>query len=284
MDKHDLSVRSFESRAASALKQLWTDREFTDVTLVTEDYREIRAHRSILASFSRFFKDVFLNISQKDIVLYLKGVNFVHLRLILDFIYLGQCKIAGEDLDSFLAAGKDLKVDGLEEYVNSHQIKDYQVDYQLLQPDLFEANDQESKEIITVEKKETIWDYSNKNDTGENNLGEKLDEVKTSNEIGSILDVQPAVRNSNGKFSCDQCGGEFTNQTGLRRHMMSKHMGVRFRCDHCDFKSPRQSSLKSHKLSKHTTERFQCNNCEFQFYFQTDLNKHISNRHQDLGR
>ena len=56
-------------------------------------------------------------------LLYLKGIRYKELALVIKFIYLGQCEVGQYDLSDFLATGNDLRVGGLMEYVNFKDIK-----------------------------------------------------------------------------------------------------------------------------------------------------------------
>ena len=64
----------FESHAANTIKQLWDDKESTDVTLVTMDEQQINVHRIVLSSSSSFFKLILSKNPQKNLVIYLKDI------------------------------------------------------------------------------------------------------------------------------------------------------------------------------------------------------------------
>ena len=91
----------------------WNDKHFSDVTLATMDDRQITAHKVILSSCSSFFKNIFTNNSTQNLTLYLKDVKHNELEKLIEFLYLGECDVPEEDLASFIATGKDLKIKGL---------------------------------------------------------------------------------------------------------------------------------------------------------------------------
>ena len=68
----------FENKASETAKQLWNDIHFTYVNLATSDDQQITAHTIILSSSSQ--------------LIYLKNINYLQLKNIMEFIYLGQCK------------------------------------------------------------------------------------------------------------------------------------------------------------------------------------------------
>ena len=55
----------FETNASNTFRQLWNDQYFADVTLVTVDDHQIRDHKVILSSCSKFFINLFLKNSHK---------------------------------------------------------------------------------------------------------------------------------------------------------------------------------------------------------------------------
>ena len=103
----------FETHASNTFKQMWEDKDFKDVTLVTEDLQEIRAHKVILSSASVLFENILSKNLHQNPLIYLKDIRKTDLLMILEFIYFGQCKVRHEDLEEFLATGKTLKVNGL---------------------------------------------------------------------------------------------------------------------------------------------------------------------------
>ena len=91
----------------------WNDKHFSDVTLATMDDLQITAHKVILSSCSSFFKNIFINNSSQNLTLYLKDVKHNELEKLIEFLYLGECDVPEDDLASFIATGKDLKIKGL---------------------------------------------------------------------------------------------------------------------------------------------------------------------------
>ena len=99
----------FESHAANTIKQLWYDKESTDVTLATMDEQQINVHRIVLSSSSSFFKLILSKNPQKNLVIYLKDIGYKELKLVLEFMYFGECKVRHADLGTFIATGNTLK-------------------------------------------------------------------------------------------------------------------------------------------------------------------------------
>ena len=105
--------KDLERNICSTLTQLWNKEDFMDITLATEDGQQIRAHKTVLISASSYFQKVFDRHSYKDMLIYLKDINYKSLKMIIEFIYTGQCDVGKLDLIQFFSAGKLLKVTGL---------------------------------------------------------------------------------------------------------------------------------------------------------------------------
>ena len=114
----------FETNAPDTFRNLWNDQDFADVILATVDDQQIRAHKVILSSCSQFFRNIFLMNPHKNSLLYLKGIRYKELALVIKLIYLGQCEVGQYELPDVLATGSDLKVRGLMEDINLKNIEE----------------------------------------------------------------------------------------------------------------------------------------------------------------
>ena len=112
-EKFCLSWNDYESNLSVAFRDLREEKEFFDVTLACEEDEQIEAHKVILSSCSSFFKNILKKNKHPHPLLYLKGVKFLHLKSILDFMYQGRVNVEQVMLDSFLATAQELKVKGL---------------------------------------------------------------------------------------------------------------------------------------------------------------------------
>merc|ERR1712203_784222 len=85
----------------------------------------MQAHKVILSACSPFFRNILRKNPHQHPLLYLKGVKYIDLMAVLNFMYHGEVNVAQEDLNSFLAIAEDLKVKGLTqnttEEVTKHQ-------------------------------------------------------------------------------------------------------------------------------------------------------------------
>merc|ERR1719186_827932 len=123
MEKVSLSWSEFESCASSTFIDLLSDQDFTDVTLVCDDDKQIKAHKVILSSCSPLFRRILTNNPHQHPLIYLNGIIFDNLQSVIKFIYLGQTEVEQDDLELFMKAGKDLQIKGLlDTYVSEDNI------------------------------------------------------------------------------------------------------------------------------------------------------------------
>jgi len=116
-EKFCLRWNDFESNISSAFRELREDKDFFDVTLACAD-DQIQAHKVILSACSPFFRAVLKRNRHEHPLLYLKGVKFIDLVSVLNFMYHGEVNVAQEELNSFLAVAEELKVKGLTQNSN----------------------------------------------------------------------------------------------------------------------------------------------------------------------
>ena len=99
-DKYSLTWDAYSDYLRNMMKELMMNDDFSDVTLVTEDKKYIKAHKNILSACSTVFKDIVkLDQSAKQII-FLKGIYFSEFESIIQFIYLGKATFYEEDRKS----------------------------------------------------------------------------------------------------------------------------------------------------------------------------------------
>ena len=85
--------------------------EFADVTLITDDKQQIRAHRNILSAASPVFKSILqIDSYNTNPIIYLRGIQHSELESIMQFIYLGEAKFYEERMSEFLKVSKNLEI------------------------------------------------------------------------------------------------------------------------------------------------------------------------------
>ena len=227
----------FSFEAAKTLSSLFDQPDFSDVTLVCEDQKQILAHKVILASGSPFFKNILASNPHPQPLIYLR-VKFLDLQAIVSFMYTGQCKVAQNELDRFLEIAKSLDVVGLakDEDVkkkNSETVND--------------AND----EVSATEISETD-NVSEKQTCDENKENEvdgifEINRITREKETEDLCEIkgEPTENAEKTDPSCNECKLTFQTHPQLREHMSKDHQY----CCNKIFSS--KKSLRGHKYVQH---------------------------------
>ena len=112
-EKLCLQWNDFKENAVNTFESLKDDEDFTDVTLVCEDGKQVEAHKVILANSSPFLQNILRRNKHIHPLIYMRGVKSDDLRAIVDFLYCGEANVYQENLDSFLAIAEELQLKGL---------------------------------------------------------------------------------------------------------------------------------------------------------------------------
>ena len=92
-DKFCLKWNDFQQNIITSYQDLRKEREFSDVTLVSEDYLQVEAHRIILTGCSPIFSTMLKKNKHSNPMIYMRGVKAKELEAIVDFIYYGEANI-----------------------------------------------------------------------------------------------------------------------------------------------------------------------------------------------
>ena len=127
--KYNLSWQSYTDHLQVMMHNMMTSDPFTDVTLVTDDKKSVKAHRNILSACSPVFKYIFsMEADHNHPVIYLRGIKYSEVETILKFIYQGEATFCDDRMKELLEVAKDLEISGLSYYSSdsnlSHESKD----------------------------------------------------------------------------------------------------------------------------------------------------------------
>ena len=84
-EKLCLQWNDFKENVNTAFGKLREDHDFSDVTLVCEDGKQLEAHQIILAASSPFFENRFRKKNRPSPMVFMRGVKYEDLLAILDF-------------------------------------------------------------------------------------------------------------------------------------------------------------------------------------------------------
>ena len=247
---------NFSANAGKAFSQLWERRDFSDVTLVSGDKRQVKAHRIVLSSSSNFFRDILsTNSHHPNPLLYLKDILHEHLDVLLKFIYKGEVEVKTEMLEQFLDLGRLLQVEGL---VQDQEVQDEQT-------------------VIKKDKKGIKKEMS----LQQNNSNPKDTSVLVNSDEDVVLQNQPMANHPTNLMSCNFCSDEFSERRLLKVHYLNNHEITSYQCDRCKYKASLHKNLNLHKQTKHEGVKHLCGQCGFKGIDDSDLEKHIRFYHKD---
>ena len=123
-ENYRVQFTEFPSHLTQMVNSFRNDK-FTDVTLISNDKKEIKAHKNILAACSSLFKDLFNSSSTTAI--FLRGIDHAELEAIIQFIYVGEVAVAQDDLEEFMEVAKSLEINQLIEKPSQEQLKSHPI-------------------------------------------------------------------------------------------------------------------------------------------------------------
>ena len=247
-DKYKLTWHSYPDYLREMMREMMTSGDFTDVTLVTDDKKTIKAHRNILSACSPVFKNILqMETHNSHPVIYLRGIKYPEIESILQFIYLGEAKFYEERMNEFLSVSKNL------------EIRELNKDVEMEEPAPSNPNPADITDTVDVDHK-------------------NINEVKEGSMIESepIINVKKVIIN---KYACNQCDKHYTQQWILTRHIQSAHEGVKYACNQCDQQYAEHRNLIRHIQSEHEGVKYACDQCDYQAPRQDNLTRHNKAKH-----
>jgi len=262
MDHLCLKWNHFFSNFSDQLRQLKNDEDYADVTLVTEDGDEIKAHKLILAMCSPFFKKVLSNKNHPHQLLYMKGVDYSTLNYLTTFIYDGEVNVPQEGLENFLAVAKELKIKGL--INDSLEKKDIFVEENLLEEDKEAAETSASFSESFNDRKEDFSCFFPKPNDDINDISSLVPMnpsfKKMENPVLNCSNLEEIeeelMGEKNGLWHCKRCGKITKNKYNIKSHIETHVEGVSYPCDHCGKLFRSRNSLQKHVSVKHRQEHW----------------------------
>ena len=245
----------FEVSTANAFRKLREDTLFTDVTLVSNDNKSIKAHKVILCSASPYLRTILESKASVGNPVLSLNIEHVHLESIVEYIYMGQVRVGLLDMHHFLEAGRLLQIHGLSKMENEE-----------IKVDSIELK-QSEKSLVKIDFDETIRDI-------QSNKEEMLDLLGT--EIERL--PRKKLNTNEMKYGCDQCTFKAKFKRYLISHRGKEHPKLKVQCEECGYMGT-EAGLKQHKI-KHKGEIIPCDQCDYRTQIRYRLNEHIKNSHE----
>ena len=264
-----LTWDEFEPKIAGRFKSLLQSGDFSDVTLVSKDNTKLKAHKVILGSGSKFFKEILSHMdNHPHPLIYMMGVDLEVLEAIINFLYIGKVEVKQEMIEVFMKTATELQIDGLhsKEMEMCEEIKHPLITSETKTETQFNVRfgaggikaSNEMNEMFNVKKK-----------------NKKKPNQEVFREVKPIEPNKPASDTTNYSLSdlqypCDLC--EFVTD---RRRDLRYHMGEKHRHE--------QDNLKTDSLVKRGEDGlYWCSLCEKKFGDPSNSRRHVKKVHYKI--
>ena len=291
-EKYSLTWHTYSDYLRGMMQEMMTSEAFADVTLVSDDKRTVKAHRSILSACSPVLKDILQMEASQHSVIYLRGIQYSEIESIMQFLYLGEARFYEDRVNEIVSVSKNLEIKGL----SSGLVMNDQTGPNLNEQKVEFSNDF-SVQVDTNKIHATVDREEVHKQTGNDSGSRKRSKIDASSkdpsfqckECQRVFNSQPALmyhkksRHEGVKYTCDQCDYQATAQHNLTHHIQSKHEGInKYACNQCDYQATRHSSLTIHIQSKHEGVKYACNQCDYKVTSQHGLTCHIQSKHEGV--
>merc|ERR1712150_45972 len=244
-EKHTLNWHTFSEHLQVMFRDLYQEGRHSDVTLVSDDQTQFKAHKIVLSACSPVFKGIIDSNPSQHPLIYLRGIQSYEMVSILHFMYLGEGRFYHKRMREFIKVAQDLEVMEISDGV----------------------------ELPSEEAEESVEENISEEEIGE----DLIEENPSQPEETKVRPRRPRTQISNDSKSteCPECGAEYFDRSTMVRHYRSKHEGVKYLCNQCDYQATLQSTLKQHTSAKHSDTVLKCNQCNFQTKWRSNFKTHI---------
>ena len=248
-EKYSITWYSYSDHLKSMIKGMMMNEDLSDVTLVTEDNKQIKAHINILSTCSPVLKDLIKKKqTNSNPIINLRDIQYSEMESIMQFIYLGEATFYGERMDEFLAVAKSLEIEALCNAVTE------------IYDELSDKPSPETKSEPIVISKAII---KHAPQVKKESISDRKFECKPCHKVyhskkGLYFHNITISHSMSTKYGCNQCGYQATQQNNLTKHIQYMHKGVKHACDQCDYQFTEKACLRKHIQSKHEGVRYAC--------------------------
>jgi len=235
-----IQQNEFPTNFIGSFKELRGAGELFDVTLACED-QTVEAHKVIISACSPFFRQVLTKTKQNHPFIYLKGVLHKDLLAMMDFIYTGETQVPAEDVNRFIDAAQELKINGLADDGMDSVMGNLSYDEEMKT----EQSEEEMMDLINeVGCEASLLGYSSAPEE-ESSISELKLEIskkaeKFEDESGSTL------------WKCKDCGKVCKRKDKLDSHIETHLAGFSHPCSLCDKEFKTRDYLRNHIYIMHT--------------------------------
>ena len=256
-EKFCLKWNDFQNNVSQSFGVLRSEKEFFDVTLISEDETQFEAHKLVLAACSPFFKKILTKNRNNHPLLYLNGLHSTILQSVLDYIYLGEASVEQNNLERFLTASQKLRLKGLllvpEEEVVSvpNQVIVDQNSMQLVQS--INVPDNSPHNIVQLPKRNSIIAPANDQIFTTRPQSAKYYKIEQpgATELEEKINTMISKDDYSKKYKCHVCGKTLCDKTSAIFHSETHFPDLVYKCDQCNKTAKSRNGLRQHKSTFH---------------------------------
>ena len=258
-EKLCLQWNDFQENIKIAFGNLREDKDFKDVTLVSEDGQQVEVHKVISAASSPFFQNLFVRSKHPHPLIYMRGMDIDDLLAIVDFIYFGEANVSQERLDTFLAIAKELQLNGLLGKADGRS-EDLSAGKKCNQSPKLEPTSQADSELPKPSYKREISNYENFGVEDSftvavpREFSADFDHIKEMVESMMEKSENLIATGRQKAHKCNVCGKEGLG-SHIKDHIEAKHIeGISIPCNICGRIVRSTNALRQHKKMNHKAE------------------------------
>ena len=245
MKKFSIKWENFQTAVSSSFSKLRNEEDFYDVTLVTDDEQYIEAHKVVLASSSQFFKKILKMTKITNPLIYLSGIKYAELSLIIDYIYTGEVQLYEEDVDSFFKSAQKLKVEGLSN--GNVDSEEYPPSSDELKEEI--SNEEESQQEENPNEDDELKEATKQTEVKDKVFKRSKNYVQLSSQAEKAIDEM--IVEGDGQWKCKICEKTAEQKFYLKYHVEKHLEGLKFDCPLCDQSFRTRQILANHKFKNH---------------------------------
>ena len=282
------------------LLDMATSNEFADVTLVSDDKKQFKAHKIVLSANSPAFKGIISDNPLSNSYIYLRGIQSHELEAILQFIYLGQATIDQERMDEFLDVAKSLEIKEISmKNTENEDLRENEFKENFGLPDIQVKHVKENRNSIAkcfdfILESDELPNFESLKPLEDITLKQMPMKANTNSNDKDLEIKQIIVSSGNGEFNNQDF--EQINESQVSYYEQSEHQDSivgnisiklkndirNYSCSKCGNTYSDKSAFNKHLKSSHghETRNYSCSKCGNTYSDKVNLKKHMKSFHR----
>ena len=229
-EKYALKWNDFQSNITNSFIQLRDSTDFQDVTLVSDDLVPISAHKVVLSSGSKYFRNILKLSANSHSYLCLNGTSSSDLQNVLDFVYSGEVRIYQDEVDRFMLIAQRFELEGLLVKESEEKIIDKEINslnnYKILMSKQEEINAINPIANVDASKILVKADF------------QSIEEMD--------MNMQKYIESSMEGHQCTICRKTSKHSGHIREHVETHLEGLSYSCHKCGNKYNKRGTFRKH--------------------------------------